>query len=591
MENYLKYVGVLAIGLVLGWILFGDSSNKDMEHNHDQSAEVNQLWTCSMHPQIMQPEAGDCPICGMDLIPAANSSEELTSNQFEMSENAMALANIETSAVRNDKSGSEPTINLTGKIAENEDNTATQSAHFNGRIDKLYTKSLGTYVSHGQAIAQVYSPELVKAQQELLTAYKVRKSQPTLYKAIRNKFKNWNINDTQLSEVEETGVVKSQFTIYARVSGFITELAVKEGSHIMDGHPIFKVSNLSTVWAQFDAYEKQLSSLNINDRIAITTNANPNKIIEATISFIDPILDVKTRTVIVRAKINNSNGALKPGMFVKGVVSSRQIDKTNLLTIPKTAVLWTGKRSVVYVKTEGTTPVFEMRNVILGKELNESYEVLEGLEVNEVIVINGTFTVDAAAQLQGKKSMMNKEGGKVMTGHEGHVDMEETMSITNESHSNMNERIKVSNDFQNQLKMIFDRYISIKNALVKDDSKKVVEVAKALFNNLGQVNMKLLTDDKAHNYWISLEKELKVSVNSISNTTSVKEQRIHFKNLSSHLANALQLFGINEKVYYQFCPMADNNNGAYWLSKEKKVINPYFGSAMYNRGEIKQVIE
>ncbi len=408
MKNYLKYVGILALGLVLGWFIFGGSSNKEMEHNHDQLSDANQMWTCAMHPQIMQSEPGICPICAMDLTLMNNSSEGLTSNQFEMSKNAMALANIQTSKVSNNKSGGEPEINLSGEITENEDNTATQSAHFNGRIEKLYTKSLGIYVRRGQAIAQVYSPELVTAQQELLTAYSMRKSQPKLYEAIRNKFKNWNIHDAQLSEVETTGEIKTQFTIYAHVSGFITKLAVKEGSHIFDGHPIFKVANLSTVWAEFNAYEKQLSSLNINDRIRITTNANPNKIIDATISFIDPILDTKTRTVVVRAKITNSNGDLKPGMFVKGVVSSRQIDKETLLTIPKTAVLWTGKRSVVYVKLEGVTPVFEMRNVILGKEFNETYEVVEGLEVNELIVTNGAFTVDAAAQLQGKKSMMNQ---------------------------------------------------------------------------------------------------------------------------------------------------------------------------------------
>ena len=213
---------------------------------------------------------------------------------------------------------------------------------------------------------------------------------------------------------------------------------------------------------------------------------------------------------------------------------------------------------------------------------------LEGRDEN---VTNGTFTVDAAAQLQGKKSMMNKEGGKVSTGHEGHLGLEEVTSKTNEKHSNMIERIMVSTDFQNQLEAVFNNYIKLKDALVKDDSEKVTTDAMLLLSDLSKVDMKLLSDSNAHNHWMSLENEIKASASLISDTSNIKEQRNHFKYLSSHLINAVQLFGINEKVYVEFCPMADNNKGAYWLSKEKKVINPYFGDAMLTCGEVKQVIE
>ena len=155
----------------------------------------------------------------------------------------------------------------------------------------------------------------------------------------------------------------------------------------------------------------------------------------------------------------------------------------------------------------------------------------------------------------------------------------------------MNERMKVLKDFQNQLNVVFNDYIKLKDALVKDDSKSVVGESKRLLDNLSKVNMKLLTDKEAHNHWMSLEKEIKIAVTSISKTSNIKEQRNHFKHLSSILINAVQLFGVNEKVFVEFCPMADNNNGAYWLSKEEKVINPYFGDAMLTCGEVKQVIE
>jgi Cu(I)/Ag(I) efflux system membrane fusion protein len=278
-------------------------------------------------------------------------------------------------------------------------------------------------------------------------------------------------------------------------------------------------------------------------------------------------------------------------MFVEGNIAVIKTKKDKNLMIPTSAVLWTGKRSVVYLKTNPNEPVFEMREITLGNKVGENYEVSEGLDNGDEIVTNGTFTVDAAAQLQGKKSMMNKEGGKVMTGHEGHLGMEETPSVNNEDPTNMNERVKVSKDFQNQLKVVFNDYIKLKDALVKDDSNNVRTESKRLLTNLAKVDMKLLMDKETHNHWMSIEKEIKTAAILISNTTDIKEQRNHFKHLSSHLANAIQLFGVNEQVFYQFCPMADDNNGAYWLSKHQKVINPYFGDAMLTCGSVKQVIE
>jgi Cu(I)/Ag(I) efflux system membrane fusion protein len=186
---------------------------------------------------------------------------------------------------------------------------------------------------------------------------------------------------------------------------------------------------------------------------------------------------------------------------------------------------------------------------------------------------------------------MNKDGGKVMTGHEGHLGMDNNSPNKENDHTNMNERLKVSMKFQEQLKAVFNEYINLKDALVKEDSKSTSTSASTLLNNLTKVNMKLLSDNKAHNHWMSLEKEIKSSATAISETSDIKLQRNHFKHLSSHLINAVQLFGVNEKVYLEFCPMADNNKGAFWLSKEEKVINPYFGDAMLTCGEVKQIIE
>ncbi|QXP69328.1 efflux RND transporter periplasmic adaptor subunit [Polaribacter sp. R2A056_3_33] len=592
MKKYIIYIAVLTVGFLLGWILFGgNTTSTEAVHKHNEATETNQMWTCSMHPQIMQPEAGDCPICGMDLIPAASSAKGLLADQFKLSKNAMALANIQTSIVGKSVSNENSGFILSGKITENENETATMPAHFNGRVEKLFVNSLGERVKKGQAVAQIYSPALIAAQQELITAYKLKASQPQLYNAVKNKFKNWMIHGKQLEEVEQTGQVKNSFTIYSHVSGVVTEIAINVGSHIMDGKPIFKVSNLNSVWANFDVYENQISQFKKGQNIVITTNAYSNKEFKGKVDFIDPILDSKTRTVKLRVVLNNKNELFKPGMFVEGKIKGVDSSiKKQVLSIPASAILWTGKRSVVYLKSNANEPVFQMQKITLGNQFGDNYQVLEGLNNGDEIVTNGTFTVDAAAQLQGKKSMMNKKGGKVMTGHEGHLGMNNNSSEVKKP-LNKNERIAVSKEFQNQLNIVFNTYIELKNALAIDNTQNLKKQSKQLIANLGKVDMKLLKSKNAHQHWMPLEKELKATANLISNTDDIKVQRTYFKNLSSNMATVLEVFGIHEKVYHLYCPMSDNNKGAYWLSKEEKVVNPYFGGAMLTCGEVKQVIE
>ncbi|WP_233900466.1 efflux RND transporter periplasmic adaptor subunit [Tenacibaculum piscium] len=582
-KNIANYLGILAFGLLLGYLFFGNSSD-NTTNIHSETSEKNQIWTCSMHPQIMQPEAGDCPICGMDLIPAESSAEGLMADQFKLTENAMALANIQTSTVGNFKA-EDNALKLSGKIVENEEANTVQVSYFFGRIERLNISSTGEKVRKGQLLATIYSPELFAAQQELITASSLKETQPNLYKAVRNKLKLWKLSEKQINQIETSGKVKENFPVYATVSGTVSEKLVEQGASIKQGQPLFKIANLNTLWANFDVYENQIGLFKKGQEISITTNSN--KEIKAKVDFIDPVLDTKTRTVKLRAVLNNRKNQLKPGMFVEGKIN---VSNEEIVTVPASAVLWTGERSVVYLKSNYNEPIFEMQEVTLGNRNGTNYEVLKGLKNGDEIVTNGTFTVDAAAQLQGKKSMMNQKSGKVMTGHEKHPGMDKNTSSAVNNFSKK-ERIEVSEEFQNQLKTVFNAYIELKDALVKDDANKAMSVSKMILENVSKVDMKLLKDNNDHTHWMSLVKEIKYSATSISITSDVKDQRNHFKYLSSHLINTLQSFGINEKVFVEFCPMVNNNKGAYWLSKEERIMNPYYGNAMLKCGEIKLVIE
>tara|TARA_R110002072_G_scaffold175477_1_gene331258 strand:+ start:33079 stop:34890 length:1812 start_codon:yes stop_codon:yes gene_type:complete len=603
MKKNLIFIGLaLVVGVLGGWLIFGGSGNdeqaikdlSDMSDSHDHSGEsAEQMWTCSMHPQIMQPEPGDCPICGMDLIPAEAGADGLSADEIKMTENAMALANIQTSVVGQSQMGS-GTLKLSGKIKPNEESNAVQVTYFGGRIENLYVNTTGERVGAGQRLATIYSPELVSAQQELLTAASLKESQPALYKAVRNKLKLWKLSEKQINAIETAGKVQENFPVYATVSGTVTHKMVEEGDYVKQGQPLYKIANLNTVWAEFDAYENQIASLKVGQTIKVTTNAYRNEVFDAKVSFIDPLLNSSTRTVVVRAVLNNKNDLFKPGMFVEGKIEGAQESTLSKITVPATAVMWTGERSVVYVKTNPNEAIFEMREVLLGNANGDTYTIIEGLQNGDEVVTNGTFTVDAAAQLQGKKSMMNTAGGKTMTGHEGHLGMKGNNSGDskgNTDHSEMKERIAVSNKFQGQLKQVFEDYILLKDALVNDDAKNAQQAGKQIIRSLKNVDMKLLSDEKAHNHWMTIQKELNTSANAISSNTDISKQRGHFKHLSAHMISSVQLFGINENVYIQFCPMADNNKGAYWISLEEEVRNPYYGEAMLTCGEVRDTLK
>ncbi|WP_026914528.1 efflux RND transporter periplasmic adaptor subunit [Christiangramia portivictoriae] len=557
MKKYTIYLLLIIAGLLLGYVIFNNSSEEVHDH---QEAETNEMWTCSMHPQVMQPEPGDCPICGMDLIPADATSDGLRTDQFSMTENAMKLANIQTTIV-GEGNGTDGRIDLSGKIEVNDDQNAAMPAHFDGRVEKLYVNTVGDKVSTGQTIANIYSPEIVAAQQELITAAKLKNSQPQLYHAVRNKFKNWKISDTMLDEIESSGNVRNSIPIYSHVNGTVTEIMIEEGSHINDGMPILKVSNLNSVWAVFDAYESQISNLKEGQNLEISVGALPNEDFTGKISFIDPILNQESRTVEVRVVLNNRNNDLKPGMFVQAEVENLTASETESLEISKSAVMWTGERSLVYVKAAGSQPVFEMREVKLGNTSGETYQVLDGLSSGEEIVTNGTFTVDAAAQLQGKRSMMNQTYSKS---------------------SEMKMDKKLSESFQEDFKELLSDYFKLKDALIASNPEKTSEIASELYNSSKKINLNNST--KIIQSHLNKITEM---LEKISENRNLESQRENFRILSQQMiAIAGNMDNLDKTIYVQHCPMANNNRGADWLSLSSEVKNPYYGNAMLTCGEV-----
>ncbi len=564
MKQRILYLGIaLLAGLGLGYMLFnGGTSHSTSTEVHNHSAANPQQWTCSMHPQILRQEPGDCPICGMDLIPAESTASGLAPEQFKMTPNALALANIQTSIVEGATTQG-ATQNLSGKISINEEQIAVQASYYAGRIERLFINYTGQEVQKGQVLATLYAPQLVAAQQELLTAAALKETQPQLYRAVRKKLQLWKLTDKEIEAIEVSGKVREYFPIRATVGGTVTALLGSEGDYLKEGQAIARVSNLNTLWANFDAYERQLSQFRVGQKIEIYTSAYPNKKVEGTISFIAPLL--------------NNDKVLKPGMFVSGKITTAP-STTKAVSIPASAVLWTGKRSLVYVKAAQDSPIFEMREVTLGQKNGAQVEIIEGLSIGEEIVTKGTFTVDAAAQLQGKKSMMNNTGGKTMTCHEGHTGVQEN----HDSPTAMKQTMKMnfSDSFQKDFKPVLLAYLNVKDALVVSDAPQTVVSAKATLEALNAIPTSNLGKMEQEHFNASVK-----MLEAIAAKTNLNNQRSNFVLLNEHLVALVSAFSTLENtLYMQQCPMANNNQGAVWLSVEKDIRNPYFGAAMLKCG-------
>jgi len=350
-KNLIVGAIALVIGLGLGWVFFGGSSPKTSEQTeiaeHDHEGKT--IWTCAMHPQIRMDKPGKCPICGMELIPLEEEKEEEASSpdEIKMTKSAIALANIETVKVK--KGIPEKSVYLLGIVEPDERNIAELTARFGGRIEKLYVNFTGQNVRKGQKLATIYSPELIAAQRELVEAAKFKSTNPAFYKSARTKLKLWDLTDAQIDDLENSGKTQHYFELLSPITGTVTKRDVAIGDYVKVGSPMFEVIDLTKVWVMFDAYENDLPWIKMGDEIDFSIQSLPGKFYKAKVKYIDPFIDPKTRVAKVRVELRNPALVLKPEMFAAGILKS-EMKKTNDLLIPKSSILWTGKRAVVYVK-------------------------------------------------------------------------------------------------------------------------------------------------------------------------------------------------------------------------------------------------
>lgn len=457
-----RFVIAVILAFVAGYIVRGPGSQRGLSDSGQQS--VSQKWTCSMHPDIIRDKPGKCPKCGMDLIPMPGDAVGgVGPRELVVSEEAAKLMEIQTSAVERKFVTAE--IRMVGKIEYDETRVKNITAWVPGRsrIERLFVDFTGITVKKGDHMVDLYSPELISAQAELLLS--------STKLLAREKLRLLGLTAEQIEQIEKTGKPVDHLTIYAPIGGVVVHKNATEGMYVTEGSKLYTIADLSHLWVKLDAYESDLPWLQYGQEVEFTTEAHPGEVFKGRITFIDPMLNDKTRTVKVRVNVSNTDGRLKPDMFVRAVVRAKvaqggmvmapemagkwicpmhpSVIKTEAgscdicgmdlvtteslgyikadlpdeapLVIPASAPLITGKRAVVYVQMPNTEkPTYQGREIVLGPRAGDYYIVKSGLAEGEIVVTNGNFKIDSAMQIQAKPSMMNPEGEKAPTGHPGH---------------------------------------------------------------------------------------------------------------------------------------------------------------------------
>ncbi|RME91644.1 MAG: efflux RND transporter periplasmic adaptor subunit, partial [Verrucomicrobia bacterium] len=434
---------LLALGAAGGYFLATLRSTSTPATAANQQAGEKTLYTCGMHPQVVQDHPGNCPICGMKLTPMRKSPKTGSTTPKGERKIKYWRAPMDPTYI-SDKPGKSPmgmdlipvyedeepesagividpvteqnmairttvvtngplrrTLRTVGIIEHDETTLAEVTTKFAGWIEKLYVDYTGAMVHQGDPLFEIYSPELYSAQTEYLLTLDATAADQATADALRHtarlKLKYWDITDEQIAELEQTRTPRKTLRVVAPIDGFVMEKNVVEGQMVQPGQKIYRLADLSLVWVHAQIYEQDLPFIELGQEAVMTLSYLPDRKFRGRVTYIYPHVDEKTRTVRVRMEFHNPGFFLKPGMYAQ-VELTREITPSALL-VPESAVLRSGTRNTVFVARGGGK--FEPRQVVLGpKAENDQIQILAGLKAGERVVVSGQFMLDSESQLR-----------------------------------------------------------------------------------------------------------------------------------------------------------------------------------------------
>jgi membrane fusion protein, copper/silver efflux system len=396
---------VLLFGAAPAVLFTGCSDNSEVAGNR--------VYYCPMHPEVQSNKPGVCPICHMDLVLKGQDGDDMAEHlddQLNLSTRKMALAGVATTTVRTEILDRE--IRAYSYLDFAEQNRRIVTAKFNGRIEKLYADRTGAYIKKGQPLFEIYSPDLIQAQNDYLiatTAFKNVSSggdQSSIINAARQKLLLMGITENQIDELENNGKVKMTITYYSPSSGTIIEKKVQEGMYVNEGTVIYDIADLSELWSITEIFSDDLGVIKEGSSVKLQLQSYPGQEFTGKVDLIYPVVNPETRSVKIRSVFSNRNNNLKPNMYGETIFN---VSLGKGLVIPVEAVIFTGRRNIVWVQTEPGK--FRMQEIKTGHKLDGQYQVVSGLSEGDIIASEGSYLIDSESQLR---------SGTTASGHEQH---------------------------------------------------------------------------------------------------------------------------------------------------------------------------
>jgi len=372
------------------------------------AADGKTLYTCGMHPAVIQDHPGNCPICGMKLTPI--KAGEAAGNSSAIAVDAATQQNMNLRTAEAEFGPLRKTIRTVGTIDYNETALTDVTTKFKGWVEKLNADTTGQLVHRGETLFEVYSPELFSAQVDYLLALKANSTNEpdavTLRETAANRLKFFDVPDAQIAELEKTRVARKSLPVTAPSSGFIIEKSVVQGQMVDAGMKLYRLADLGIVWVIAQVYEPDLPFVKLGQEAVVKVASLSDREFHGRVTFVYPSVDEKTRTAKVRLEFENPGYFLKPGMFVSAQIYTE--NEASVVLVPEAAVLRSGTRNTVFLALPGGK--FEARTVVLGGESdNGLVEVSSGLNAGERVVTSGQFLLDSESQL--REAIEKMKGG------------------------------------------------------------------------------------------------------------------------------------------------------------------------------------
>ena len=622
---------VLALALLVWWRV-AKTTGHDHDHDH-QTASGQEVWTCSMHPQIRRPAFGLCPICNMDLIPLADDGEDPGPRSLRWSPTSIALAQVRTAPVRRRFLAQH--LELNAELVWDERHLRRVVARLPARIEVLHVVVVGQQVQRGDPLAELYAPDLIVAQEELLQAH--RRNDARMVAAASDKLRQWGFPAQVVEDILSHGSARDTLPWPSPEGGVVTAVHATAGDRLAEGQALLTLADPTRLWAVLDAYPQDLPQLRYAQPVRLTFGHRPAISRQGRIAFIPPDIDRQRRSTRIRVDLHDPEGQLRPGMFGRGRVAVHIADDgvvpdvdlvgrwlspvdpsyraeapgqcpssgqalrlvtdfgyrdpdqvRSPLVVPHAAILPTGRRAVVYIQEPGhdEQTVFTGRTVTLGPRVGDMQVIRDGLREGELVVVNGQFKIDSALQIQAKTSMMSLEDDeappRAWRHHAPEVDPGRE-AFRDQRYRSLS--LSLSSQQDAALAAVVMAVVGIQEDLAADrlDRGRWHD----LHERIVEASELVLDGDDAL-WWQEQTTRLRQAAVPGDDLTSARRR---FATLMAILLSIERQVGLPsglEDLDQIFCPMAFDDRGAAWWQRPGSVANPYFGADMLRCGLVER---